>query len=427
MRSTLNSGCVAMAASAVPKMTKTKTSAAAAAAPKKSVRAAYALWAFSPLYPWYLVYLGRDAQALVFATSANGFMLGWLLDAACIPWYVSVANGTDDADVTRARVEDWRSLGGLLGPARSLVATAVGFAWSYAASHLVANRHAAFLTAEGVAFLRVALGALGAAAGAALASGTVFLCRAAASPRAAFRGASTMAAFALAAPSSRAALRAGDSGAVCFFLGLTAVLGARASRALVDRPAVERTPRRRYRVPGHVLLVALCWLAFASNASGPGRGLRRGARLGYDCVFGGDDLACAKRARQAARMHDDARVSRARRALGLGTNATFEEARAARKRLALKYHPDKSGDPRNRDKFEAVEAAYEVLKEKKRDTAPPAAADETRPKPKYKRKTAAGADAAAPPPPRESPPDADAPREKKNKKKKRRKNPPADL
>lgn len=52
--------------------------------------------------------------------------------------------------------------------------------------------------------------------------------------------------------------------------------------------------------------------------------------------------------------------------LGLKKGATEKEIKKAFRTLALKYHPDKSKDPRAIDKFRAVAEAYEVLRDSKR-------------------------------------------------------------
>ena len=43
---------------------------------------------------------------------------------------------------------------------------------------------------------------------------------------------------------------------------------------------------------------------------------------------------------------------------GVGRNATAQEIRKIYRKLVIKYHPDKGGDP---GKFEELQNAYEVL------------------------------------------------------------------
>ncbi|CAG0888399.1 unnamed protein product [Darwinula stevensoni] len=51
--------------------------------------------------------------------------------------------------------------------------------------------------------------------------------------------------------------------------------------------------------------------------------------------------------------------------LGLVENATFDEVKSAFRKLALKYHPDKSGgDPESAEKFKEIDQAYKTLQEK---------------------------------------------------------------
>ena len=47
--------------------------------------------------------------------------------------------------------------------------------------------------------------------------------------------------------------------------------------------------------------------------------------------------------------------------LGISYNATEKEIKSAYRKLAIKHHPDKGGDP---EKFKQVAAAYETLTNK---------------------------------------------------------------
>lgn len=48
--------------------------------------------------------------------------------------------------------------------------------------------------------------------------------------------------------------------------------------------------------------------------------------------------------------------------LGIAPDATFEQAREAYQRLAMRHHPDRPGG--NADEFRRVQAAYDVLRAK---------------------------------------------------------------
>lgn len=51
--------------------------------------------------------------------------------------------------------------------------------------------------------------------------------------------------------------------------------------------------------------------------------------------------------------------------LGVALDATLEEIRTAFRRLAMKHHPDRGGDP---ETFQKIQAAYEKLKKPTRCT-----------------------------------------------------------
>lgn len=51
------------------------------------------------------------------------------------------------------------------------------------------------------------------------------------------------------------------------------------------------------------------------------------------------------------------------RTLGLKKGATDKEVKKAFRKLALKYHPDKSSEPEAADKFREIAEAYEVLRD----------------------------------------------------------------
>jgi len=47
--------------------------------------------------------------------------------------------------------------------------------------------------------------------------------------------------------------------------------------------------------------------------------------------------------------------------LGVGRNASLEEIKAAYRRLAMKYHPDRGGGKEAEEKFKEINEAYQVL------------------------------------------------------------------
>jgi len=61
-----------------------------------------------------------------------------------------------------------------------------------------------------------------------------------------------------------------------------------------------------------------------------------------------------------------------RTVLGLGPSADAEDVRLAYRRLAKRYHPDVSGDPRTASSFARVTKAYKVLLALPASTLPPA-------------------------------------------------------
>jgi len=52
--------------------------------------------------------------------------------------------------------------------------------------------------------------------------------------------------------------------------------------------------------------------------------------------------------------------------LDVNRNATKADIKSSYRRLAVKYHPDKSSDPDSASRFIAVTEAYDVLSNKKR-------------------------------------------------------------
>jgi hypothetical protein len=71
--------------------------------------------------------------------------------------------------------------------------------------------------------------------------------------------------------------------------------------------------------------------------------------------------------------------------LALGPGATGEEIKTAYRRLAMRYHPDSSGDPRSAKRFSKVVRAYKVLSAVE-GSSPPAG------RPHYRSVEDAGAD-----------------------------------
>ena len=92
--------------------------------------------------------------------------------------------------------------------------------------------------------------------------------------------------------------------------------------------------------------------------------------LGRDLVCAARVPACAKRLRFVAKVSKQNQLFKARRILNLKKDATLDDAKRARKKIALEHHPDKNPSKKSHEIFGYSEAAYEVLaadfKEKKR-------------------------------------------------------------
>ena len=376
-----------------------------APAGQKSLVVAWLLWLFFPVYPWYHFYLKRDAHAVLYATSLNGCMMGWFLDALCMPWYVKAANGTDDPAVTRARVTSWQSLGGLLGPARLLLSFVSAAVWGNVAAAAVP----AFadvvqpLGRDLVCAARVLACVVASSYAAAAANEAFFLCRARSSFKAA-RSASLIMAFFLCLSRKSRDLVAQDDNFVGLVVSvaMASVMGARASRQFVDPappaaappakaaptkakgkkeapppaaakppPPPAAPPRSTFaRLVRHLVVVALFYALALSGSSASVKRVRRPATLFYRCNFKKDDAACAKRLRFVAKVSKQNQLFKARRILNLKKDATLDDAKRARKKIALEHHPDKNPSKKSHEIFGYSEAAYEVLaadfKEKKR-------------------------------------------------------------
>ena len=139
-----------------------------------------------------------------------------------------------------------------------------------------------------------------------------------------------------------------------------AATGARAAGS--PRRAGPPAPRRAAaRLAGHVAAAALFYAAALSGGSPAARGVRRPLVLGARCALARDAAACASRRRYLGKVAARNRLHKARRALGLARGATLDDAKRARKRVALEFHPDKNPSPDARDVFGRAEAAYELL------------------------------------------------------------------
>ena len=52
--------------------------------------------------------------------------------------------------------------------------------------------------------------------------------------------------------------------------------------------------------------------------------------------------------------------------LGIPVNSPMENAKAAFKKLAIQYHPDRNKDPGAEDKFKEINQAYSILSDDKK-------------------------------------------------------------
>jgi len=166
---------------------------AAAPATERRLRTAYALWLCCPFYPAYALYLGRDLHACLYTLTLGGFGVGWLVDGACLPWYVADYNEPLGYLMraqrrAAARLFAWRTL---LLPARwLLVSASCSLAAALAAAALPVKRLEAAVGAERAAVARLVAGLLGATVGATCACRCVAAVRTRARPqRALFWGA----------------------------------------------------------------------------------------------------------------------------------------------------------------------------------------------------------------------------------------------
>jgi curved DNA-binding protein CbpA len=80
--------------------------------------------------------------------------------------------------------------------------------------------------------------------------------------------------------------------------------------------------------------------------------------------------------------------------LGLGPGANEEEIRTAYRRLAMRYHPDATGDPRSAERFAGIVRAYKVLSTFERSAGGDAGADRAR-RSRYRSVEEAGTDLSA--------------------------------
>ena len=137
---------------------------------------------------------------------------------------------------------------------------------------------------------------------------------------------------------------------------------AAAQRSEAAPLAREPTPPSTLgRLARHFFFVTVAYAAAFSGNSPPVKGVRRPLVLFFDCNVNGNDAACAKRVRYMAKVSHRTQLFKARRVLGLEKRATLEDAKKARKKIALEFHPDKSDHPDANEIFSRAEAAYDIL------------------------------------------------------------------
>ncbi|EOD42180.1 hypothetical protein EMIHUDRAFT_95324 [Emiliania huxleyi CCMP1516] len=348
---------------------------AAAPATERRLRTAYALWLCCPFYPAYALYLGRDLHACLYTLTLGGFGVGWLVDGACLPWYVADYNEPLGYLMraqrrAAARLFAWRTL---LLPARwLLVSASCSLAAALAAAALPVKRLEAAVGAERAAVARLVAGLLGATVGATCACRCVAAVRTRARPQRALFWGALLLSLVLASEEARDKVAeegvAPSLAAVSLSVAVAAMGGAAFDPSLSPSrggPA-GLAARLLLQLGGVGGVAAVAALSFHLNGDewlgkdGRKKLREAGAQLHTlpTCASCCATQAMAPRRRSASRRFLD--VSRTRvpgddaaTLLGVARDASPAEIKQAHRRLARLHHPDKQQDASREEKEEA--------------------------------------------------------------------------
>ena len=104
--------------------------------PPKSTVLAYVLWLLAPPLGLHHLYLGRDAHAVLHASTLGAVGLGWCRDLFCLPRYVAIAN-EDPAHTSALRAEQRVNPTPSRGVSRLLAQLVLGMYFAYLTSCLL--------------------------------------------------------------------------------------------------------------------------------------------------------------------------------------------------------------------------------------------------------------------------------------------------
>jgi len=339
---------------------------AAAPATERRLRTAYALWLCCPFYPAYALYLGRDLHACLYTLTLGGFGVGWLVDGACLPWYVADYNEPLGYLMraqrrAAARLFAWRTL---LLPARwLLVSASCSLAAALAAAALPVKRLEAAVGAERAAVARLVAGLLGATVGATCACRCVAAVRTRARPQRALFWGALLLSLVLASEEARDKVAeegvAPSLAAVSLSVAVAAMGGAAFDPSLSPSrggPA-GLAARLLLQLGGVGGVAAVAALSFHLNGDEwlgkDGRKKLREAGAQLHTLY--EQLRARSLADHWADLRELLRDpgDDAATLLGVARDASPAEIKQAHRRLARLHHPDKQQDASREEKEEA--------------------------------------------------------------------------